>query len=1050
MSEKIMQDRENLMKSIQTFLKKFNRISFGETPKVLLRDWEKFFEIQHAQPEYTHELLRKLLEDLQIISGELAEYINSPSWNRPTFYDNDDEYSIQYKEYLENFSNAIAPVLPTENPDNSLSLGDEHFSTISETESNEEIKSSVEDLVPILNFDPLALETKATPVEESTGVLESMFDEGVIATRFVPRSVILGQVLENIESKDFYDFNLDEPDLLVTPLFDVNKDVSFDSGGDVDEINDFKDGYYDSKGDILYLERLLNDDLVYHDPSIPAMSVYSILEGFTDEPPLKENDDLFDLESKNDDWKKILYDASILMSGDKIFDPRICVKFFSPTYVNLTFEDRHYIFFTYVVRILLLYLTYPVVSLFLLSSFLDKRLNELKMMVLMRQTENYDMLLHMVMTDMKLLVVEIETADITADDVDKVSCSTDVGRSNQVDLKFSHSSIEPHLHDIHVNQDKDEVDRLNSVKQIHAIIDGKAMVISESLVTSDLLFNDEDGNRPRRQETTSGGTDAQTRFATASKKSRDLPLSEVNTSRSKEDIMEHPHDLTNFVPPTPHDSPLSEGYTPRSDEAQTTQDKVITRLKLRVRRLEKKRKARTSQPMMRRLLKGRVKTSTDKILGEDTSKQGMNDDKTEELNLTDGADTEVIIEDKGSGEKGGSTTDQVSTARQEVSAASVPVNVSAATPSTPTTTTIFIDEDLTIAQTLIKLRSEKAKVKGIAFIDVEEPPKLTRSTTTLQPLPTIDLKDKAQRIYEEELAELDRAQKEKQNQKEATIAVLAKEFDEIQARIDADHELAVRMTHEEQKSIQLKKGQDYSAHKRKSSKKQKMIQESAKSDEEESADYEHEKEELKMWLTIVLDKKISVDPKILSTKYLIVDWESQNLWNVDMKDLHVYKIIRANMNISYHKSLSSILRKFDRQDLVDLHKLVMKRFEDNTPEGYNLLLWEDLKVMFEQNTEDEIWSNQQDWNLISWKLYENCGVHTLLMDGTLNCFNMLVEKRYPLMKEMLEKMLNWKLEAKVKSTMTFELFNFIKSQVEERRDVWIHPPGDQDDDNKET
>ncbi|GJS79019.1 putative ribonuclease H-like domain-containing protein [Tanacetum coccineum] len=115
--------------------------------------------------------------------------------------------------------------------------------------------------------------------------------------------------------------------------------------------------------------------------------------------------------------------------------------------------------------------------------------------------------------------------------------------------------------------------------------------------------------------------------------------------------------------------------------------------------------------------------------------------------------------------------------------------------------------------------------------------------------------------------------------------------------------------------------------------------------------------------------------------------------NVDMEDLHVYKIIRANGNTSYHKSLFSMLRKFDRQDLVDLHRLVMKRFKDNTTEGYNLLLWGDLKVMFEQNAEDEIWSNQQDWTLISWKLYENYRVHTLLMDGTLNCFNMLVEKR---------------------------------------------------------
>nr|GFB91849.1 hypothetical protein [Tanacetum cinerariifolium] len=83
----------------------------------------------------------------------------------------------------------------------------------------------------------------------------------------------------------------------------------------------------------------------------------------------------------------------------------------------------------------------------------------LVMMIPVRQTEDCDMLLHMVTTDMNLLVVEIEIDDIMADDVDKVSCSTDVEKSKQVDLKFTHSSIELHLHDIHVDQDKHEVDQ---------------------------------------------------------------------------------------------------------------------------------------------------------------------------------------------------------------------------------------------------------------------------------------------------------------------------------------------------------------------------------------------------------------------------------------------------------------------------------------------------------------------------------------------------------------------------------------------------------------
>ncbi|GJW27994.1 hypothetical protein Tco_0044869 [Tanacetum coccineum] len=149
-SVETLQAKEDLMKMIQTFLKKFNHISFGETPKILLLAWEKFSKIQHAKPEDIQELLHQLLKDLQIISEELSEYINCPSWNRPTFYDNDDEeYSIQFKEYLENSSKVVTPDLPTEEPDNSLSMGDEHLSTISETKSDEVIKSSVKNLVPI-------------------------------------------------------------------------------------------------------------------------------------------------------------------------------------------------------------------------------------------------------------------------------------------------------------------------------------------------------------------------------------------------------------------------------------------------------------------------------------------------------------------------------------------------------------------------------------------------------------------------------------------------------------------------------------------------------------------------------------------------------------------------------------------------------------------------------------------------------------------------------------------------------------------------------------
>nr|GEY67298.1 hypothetical protein [Tanacetum cinerariifolium] len=115
-------------------------------PKVLLLAWDSVSKIKIAfgcmqyKTEDVQELFRKLFNDVQNIHEELAEYINTPSWNHPAFsnYDDNDD---------EDYTIAITP----EEPDNSLSMGDEHLDTISATESDEVIKYSVEDLVPILS-----------------------------------------------------------------------------------------------------------------------------------------------------------------------------------------------------------------------------------------------------------------------------------------------------------------------------------------------------------------------------------------------------------------------------------------------------------------------------------------------------------------------------------------------------------------------------------------------------------------------------------------------------------------------------------------------------------------------------------------------------------------------------------------------------------------------------------------------------------------------------------------------------------------------------------
>nr|GEW63337.1 hypothetical protein [Tanacetum cinerariifolium] len=365
---------------------------------------------------------------------------------------------------------------------------------------------------------------------------------------------------------------------------------------------------------------------------------------------------------------------------------------------------------------------------------------------------------------------------------------------------------------------------VNDVKQIHAKVDGKKVVISKSLVRSDLHYNDEDvtplfdtilvppvvegegsrqpsepqppssttppeqvlpvdgdeavytreddrvvrvattassleaeqesgtidksqptttlnepshqgtgsGSEPRRHVTTLGDTDAQTRFESASKHSYDPPLSEVNTFGIREDSMEHQDYLTDFIPPTPYDLPLSGGHTPGSDEGRpninelmnicnklsnkilaleqfkTTQHLVIKRLKKKVKRLEKKQRART--PGMKLF---KIGTSKKKTLN-----------KENDVNATE----------------------HVSTAGDAVNAASVILNVSAVGPST----IIHDVKEEPRRATPLPIVQSQDKGKG----NMVEPEPISKNPIKAQIQRDAEI---AQRLFKEEQAQFERA-----------------------------------------------------------------------------------------------------------------------------------------------------------------------------------------------------------------------------------------------------------------------------------------------------
>ncbi|GJZ94828.1 hypothetical protein Tco_0667031 [Tanacetum coccineum] len=237
-------------------------------------------------------------------------------------------------------------------------------------------------------------------------------------------------------------------------------------------------------------------------------------------------------------------------------------------------------------------------------------------------------------------------------------------------------------------------------------------------VADEAVFKERD-DRVVRATTTAASLDA-------------AQASGVNTPESDEERNEQ-QDLTDFVSPTPHDSPLSGGHTPGSDKGRpnikelpcvqtlriTTE--VINKLQKKVKRLEKALRART--PVMKLF---KIGTSRRKGLDkENVSKQGRKSDKTKpmfkdsDFNVPDDAMENV---------EGGSTAeDTLNTAS---------IKVSAAGPSISTTEDIFEDEMTTIADTLVAIRSARPRITSVVILNVKEEP--MRAT----PVPIVQSQDK--------------------------------------------------------------------------------------------------------------------------------------------------------------------------------------------------------------------------------------------------------------------------------------------------------------------
>ncbi|GJZ85753.1 hypothetical protein Tco_0651092 [Tanacetum coccineum] len=247
----------------------------------------------------------KEIKDVEV-SEEFAEFINIPTGNlSPSSYDDDDdeESSIPLKDTIISGLPpcvVITPALSTEEPVDSLIMENEHLDTIPKTESNEFIKSSVENLVQ-------------NPSEsEDFSDIESERDMAV-CDNFTTFSNLLFGANDDFSSSDNESFSDEDVsnEIYSNPLFDeeiisVKIDASIISmidslleqfSGELAH-NDLippgiNEADFDLEEDIRFIERLLYDNSSPRPPEAFQANSDTIIESFPTFPiPVEDSDSL--------------------------------------------------------------------------------------------------------------------------------------------------------------------------------------------------------------------------------------------------------------------------------------------------------------------------------------------------------------------------------------------------------------------------------------------------------------------------------------------------------------------------------------------------------------------------------------------------------------------------------------------------------------------------------------------------------------------------------------------------------------------------------------
>nr|GEX67691.1 hypothetical protein [Tanacetum cinerariifolium] len=215
-------------------------------------------------------------------------------------------------------------------------------------------------------------------------------------------------------------------------------------------------------------------------------------------------------------------------------------------------------------------------------------------------------------------------------------------------------------------------------------------------------------------------------------------------------------------------------------------------------------------------------------------------------------------------------------------------------------------------------------------------------------------------------AEIDEEERIAREKNEANRVI--KEWDDVQATIDANRQLAKQIQAQEREQLSIEE-------------RSKLLAELIVSRRKECGGKPKEN----------LSRKIEATP-ISSKSPTIVDYK---IYKEGKK--RYFKIIRADGNSQNYLTFGTMFKNFNIEDLEVLRSIVKERFKKTNPvDDMDNLLFQTLKTMFEHHVEDIIWKYQQGVVKVNnWKLFDSCGVYCVT---TKNVVDYEVEMAYDLLR----------------------------------------------------